>query len=108
METIYAASDIFVLPSLQEGMSNAIMEAMAMRKIIIVSDIPENQELITHEKTGITFPAGNASALAAALSEIEQSLDEYCFLAEAAHREADEKYSIDSIAFQYAEFLRSL
>ena len=43
--SILAASDIFVLPTLFEGMSNAIMEAMASELPIVTTRIPENTSL---------------------------------------------------------------
>lgn len=46
-------SHIFVLPTLFEGMSNALMEAMASGLAVITTDIPENRTLVTHEKNGL-------------------------------------------------------
>jgi glycosyltransferase involved in cell wall biosynthesis len=47
-------SDIFVLASIREGMSNALLEAMYFRKYCIVSNIPENKALIDNS-CGLTF-----------------------------------------------------
>lgn len=60
-------SDCFVLPTLFEGMSNAIMEAMACSLPVITTDIPENHELIKHEKTGILIPTKDSSSLIKAI-----------------------------------------
>jgi glycosyltransferase involved in cell wall biosynthesis len=49
-------SNIFVLPTLFEGMSNAIMEAMACCLPVITTGIPENEELIENNKSGILVP----------------------------------------------------
>lgn len=52
---VLASLDIFVLPSYIEGLSTALLEAMASRRAIICSDIPSNREIITHNETALTF-----------------------------------------------------
>jgi glycosyltransferase involved in cell wall biosynthesis len=59
--------DIFVLPSLTEGLSNAIMEAMACGRCVIASDVGGNPELITNRETGLLFPVQDQKALIRAL-----------------------------------------
>lgn len=60
---ILAASDLFVLPSLWEGMPLAILEAMASHLPCIVSDIPGNRDLVADGKNGFLFPAGDIETL---------------------------------------------
>ncbi len=67
---LLAGSDIFVLPTLFEGMSNAILEAMSCGLPCVVSDIAENRELIRTNLTGILTPVGNSSVLASTLSSL--------------------------------------
>jgi glycosyltransferase involved in cell wall biosynthesis len=52
LPSIYAASDIAVLPSAYEGLSRMLLEAMACGKAVIASDIPANRELITDGQDG--------------------------------------------------------
>jgi glycosyltransferase involved in cell wall biosynthesis len=56
--------DLFVLPSLVEGMPRCLMEAMALSVSVIGSDIAGNRDLITHGETGLLFPPGNVAQLA--------------------------------------------
>lgn len=63
-------SDVFVLPTFFEGMSNAIMEAMANNLPIITTDIPENRELVTHEKMGLLCPVKDVVSLTQALERL--------------------------------------
>lgn len=49
----------FGLASSFEGMSNSLMEAMAAGKPVVVSDIPANRELVTHEQTGLLVKLGD-------------------------------------------------
>lgn len=55
---IYRAADIFIFPSLQEGLPVALMEAMAAGLPIIASNIRGNNDLITHKKNGYLLSGG--------------------------------------------------
>ncbi|MBL4761335.1 MAG: glycosyltransferase [Gammaproteobacteria bacterium] len=57
-------SSILVLASTSEGTSRSAMEAMALGKLVIASDIPGNRILIDHGETGLLFPVSDAHALA--------------------------------------------
>ncbi|MDD3774241.1 MAG: glycosyltransferase, partial [Patescibacteria group bacterium] len=52
---ILKISDVFVFPSLFEGMSNALLEGAAAHLAVVASDIDPNKEIITHNKTGLLF-----------------------------------------------------
>lgn len=56
-------SDCFILPTLFEGQSNAIMEAMASSLPVVTTDIPENRTLIQNNVNGILIPTENSIAL---------------------------------------------
>lgn len=62
--------DIFALPSLGEGISNTILEAMATGLPIIASDVGGNPELVLPGENGLLFPAGNIEALAQAIASV--------------------------------------
>ncbi len=64
---ILSAIDIFVLPSLWEGLGNALIEAMASGKAIITTDIPPIREVVNSEKVGILVPVKNSGAIASAI-----------------------------------------
>lgn len=71
-------SDAFVLPTLFEGMSNAILEAMAIGLPVITTNIPENLNLCQDEKTALLVRPMSVSDLKIAMSRIstDQSLRE--------------------------------
>ncbi len=64
------ASDIFVLPSHDEGMPMAMIEAMAMRRCVVVSSVGGIPEIVTNGVNGRLVQPGDVDGLCAALSEV--------------------------------------
>ncbi len=64
---LLAISDLFVLPSLYEGMPNAVLEAMASQLAVIATRADGNQEIVVHAQTGLLVPKGDPTALAQAV-----------------------------------------
>lgn len=62
--------DVFVLPSLAEGISNTVLEAMASGLPIVATDTGGNPELVEPAVNGYLFPVGDAQALAAMLGKL--------------------------------------
>lgn len=79
--------DIFILPTLFEGMSNALMEAMADGRPIITTDIPENREIIENKETGLLIPAKNDIALADAIQRMLGAEQQMKMLGEKAKKQ---------------------
>jgi len=65
--------DIFVLPSLSESFSNALMEAMASGCAVIASRVGGNPELVIPGETGLLFEAGQSDQLAGALLRLREN-----------------------------------
>jgi len=98
--------DIFVLPSLSEALSNSLMEAMACGCCAIASDTGGNPELVRDGETGLLFPVGDTTALAACMDRLLANRAERrrlaangaqfmreCFNREAAARRMGEIYT---------------
>jgi glycosyltransferase involved in cell wall biosynthesis len=60
-------ADVVVLPSYREGTPKVLLEAAAMGKPIIASDVPGCREVVVHGENGLLVPPGDAPALAAAM-----------------------------------------
>jgi len=67
------AADIFVLPSLWEGLPIGLLEAMAMGKAVIATDVDGTRELVRDKENGLMSEAGNVSSLAGAIVELAQN-----------------------------------
>lgn len=67
IDKVLACFDIFVLPSYIEGLSNALLEAMASGRGIICSDIPANYELVAHNKEALLVNPYNSQELKQAI-----------------------------------------
>lgn len=67
---LLASADVFALPSLYEGSSLAVLEAMAARRALVSSAIGGTDELITDERSGLLVPPGDTAALAVALRRL--------------------------------------
>ncbi len=71
---LMAGWDLFVLPSLSEGLSVSVLEAMASRLPVIVSDLACMREMVTHGKSGYLVKPKDAPGLAAAILHIIKDL----------------------------------
>lgn len=101
-----AAADAFVLPSRLEGMSNAILEAMASGLPVIANAVGGNPELVAHGQTGLLCEAGDPGAMVAALRRLMSDADLRQRMGHAARRRAQDMFSIDSMITGYADFYR--
>jgi len=69
---ILNALDIFVLPSLSEGMPNAVLEAMACGLPVLASAVGGTPELIEDGKSGVLFPSNDLNAFVQSLEKLIQ------------------------------------
>ncbi len=100
--------DIFVLPSLSEGCSNVIQEAMATGLPIVASRVGGNPELIEHEKTGLLFESDSVSALTQALQTLLDRPHKAKELGRNALQRAREVFSLDTMIRNYESLYRGL
>jgi glycosyltransferase involved in cell wall biosynthesis len=101
-------ADCFVLPSRREGLSNALLEAMAAGLPCIANDIPPNREVLANGDAGILVPIEEIDALERAMRAFVISGE----LAESYSKKAKERvsrlYSIDAVAKQYQQLYRKI
>jgi glycosyltransferase involved in cell wall biosynthesis len=105
---ILSASDIFVMPSLSEGISMAILEAMAAELPVVATAVGGNPDIILDNVTGLLVAPANASYLAKAL---ERMLNDHNFarsLGIQAKQFVKEHHDAEMIAHQLAITYRSI
>ena len=98
-----AAMDIFVLPSYAEGISRALMEAMAMGMPTVCSDNEGNMEAVDDGDTGFIFPMNNHAVLADNLLTLIENKDLQIKMGERARIMAEEKFDMKNLARRYEE-----
>lgn len=103
----YEAADVFVLSSLHEGMSNALMEAMASGVAIVATDVSGVRDLICSDEQGVIVPPGDEHALAQALCSLIQDPSCRDRLARAG-QERIRKFQVRDIGPQYAAVFSQL
>jgi len=67
---IFSVMDLFVLPSLSEGLPNVILEAFASGKPVVASDVGGVSEIVNHEVNGLLVPPQQSDHLAEAIERI--------------------------------------
>ncbi len=108
IDDLLAAADLFVLPSHQEGMSLALLEAMAAGVPIVATDIPGNRELIAPGRQGLLVPPRRVEPLAAAMLRILDDPRAAEDLGEAARERAIHHFSLDRCVDEHLNLFREL
>ena len=102
------AMDIFVLPSICEGMSNTLLEAMATGLPAVATRVGGNSEVVDHDRTGWLFSPGNAEELWHRLRLL--SLNRECLqeVGRAARDRAVRQFSLDRMVNDYQDLYMEL
>jgi glycosyltransferase involved in cell wall biosynthesis len=108
LPALYSLMDIFVLPSLNEGLPMVLLEAMASRKPIVATSVGEIPRVLQDEKSGIVIPPGKSDLLADALLSLLSNEDWAQQLAEQGYRDVQQHYSSETMAGNYLEIYRDL
>jgi len=108
VEGYLAASDVFVLPSRAEGMSNALLEAMAAGLPCVATEVGGNVDLIEDNVNGLLVPANDHEALAAALLRLISSEGERTVFGRRARQVVERDYDIEDVAERYMQVYLAL
>jgi glycosyltransferase involved in cell wall biosynthesis len=98
---LLALADVFVMPSLWEGLPMAILEAMVARKAIVASAIAGIPEAIVDGREGLLVPAGEVAPLADALRLVLADPARRAALGEAAAARANRDFTVAVMAARY-------
>lgn len=108
VERILPALDVQVLASSTEGMSNALLEAMACGLPVVATDVGGNPQLIRHSENGLLVPACDPSRLADALCELASSSVQRERMSEAARMRSERDFSLDAMAQSFHRMYQQL
>jgi glycosyltransferase involved in cell wall biosynthesis len=106
LEELYSNCFAYVLPSEVEGMSLALLDAMAFGTCVVASDIPANSEVV--QTSGVLFKTGNAADLTDKLAALIDNPATAARLRVAARERVDRAYDWDVIAQQWDDLYRSM
>jgi sugar transferase (PEP-CTERM/EpsH1 system associated) len=93
--------DCFVLPSLAEGISNTILEAMACGLPVIATDVGGNADLVVHGVTGHIVAVNDAEAIAKSLVFLAESPKLAKKMGQAGRLRVLDKFSLDAMVATY-------
>ena len=103
-----AWADCFVLPSRREGLSNALLEAMAAGLPCIANDIPPNREVLADGAVGLLVPVGDIDQLYVALLRLTSDAPHAAELSRGARMRVEQQYSIERVVQGYVSMYQSL
>ena len=93
--------DCFVLPSLAEGISNTILEAMASGLPVIATNVGGNADLVVAEQTGVLVPPADPESMARAIIRMAKQADTRQSMALSGRRLVEEKFSMNAMVASY-------
>jgi L-malate glycosyltransferase len=102
------AADLFVLPSVAEGMSNSLLEAMATALPCVVSGIGGNTDLISDGQTGRLVEAATPQAWSKVLLELLEDPDAARRMGAAARERIDREFAVSVVVDRYCDLYRRL
>ncbi|MFW6127210.1 MAG: glycosyltransferase family 4 protein [Thermodesulfobacteriota bacterium] len=105
---VYQKAYGLLLPSTGEGLSNVLLEAMAMELPAIGSRVSGTEEVLDHRQNGLLIPPGSPEALAEAMEQLLADPGWAARLGRQARRQVEKHYSLDAVAQQYAQLYERL
>lgn len=105
---VLAVSHVGVLCSHEEGFSNAILEGMAAKLPMVVTDVGGNAEAVVHGKTGLVVPPKDPQSLAQAILSLANNPKQIKRMRIESFQRVAEKFSLQACVEAYHEFYLSL
>jgi sugar transferase (PEP-CTERM/EpsH1 system associated) len=106
ISALMRAMDVFVLPSLAEGISNTLLEAMASGLPVVATKVGGNPELVADRVTGLLVPPSDPLALAQAIRTYLNDADARRRAGRKARAQAQAQFSMDAMVDGYLAVYR--
>jgi glycosyltransferase involved in cell wall biosynthesis len=101
VEAFLPALDLFVLPSLTEGIPLALLEAMAARVAVVATAVGGMPEVVVHRESGLLVPPNDPAALQKAIVELMTQPQERLRMAEKGSKRIRERFDLAVMAQAY-------
>ncbi len=98
--------DLFVLPSLWEGLPNVVLEAMAARRGVVATAVHGTPELVAEGKTGLLVPPRDPGALAAAIAKLLSDPAARASFGEAGRKRVAKEFGMDRMVRETQDVYR--
>jgi len=108
MPAFYRQLDTYVQSTRAEGLSLALLEAMACARPVVASAVGGNEQIVENDRSGVLVPPGDALALARALSGLIDQPDRARLIAERGRRRVVESFSASRMVDRVDALFRSL
>jgi len=93
----------FALPSLAEGISNTILEAMACSLPVIATEVGGNGDLVQQDQTGLLVPAADPAPMAAAIVQMARNPAHACAFGVVGRARVDAQFSMAAMVRTYQQ-----
>ena len=103
LSALYAAADVFFLPSTSEGLSNALLEAMSSGLAILGSRVGGTAQTIHDERTGLLFDRDDEEALKKAVRRLQDEAGLAAWLGASARAACAARFSMDGVVSRLEE-----
>jgi glycosyltransferase involved in cell wall biosynthesis len=105
--TLYNAVDVMVVPSLQENLSNTIMESLACGTPVVAFDIGGNPSLVDHKKNGYLAKPYDSTDLGKGISWLRDA-EQYSKLSQDAMQKVKREFDSPMVAKRYIDFYKNV
>ena len=105
---LLSAADVSVMPSLNEALSNVLLESMAAGAPTVATRVGGTPEALIHEETGLLVPPGEARALAAAIVRLLEDRSAAARLGRSARQFVHSRFSVDQMVRATEQLYTSL
>ena len=108
MPRLFAAIDVYVQPSANEGLSLSILEAMAAEKVVVATKVGGATELIVPGETGLLVPPGSSAGIAAAVLRLLEDTEARAMMSRVARAHVESEFGMGRMVDAYGAVYASL
>lgn len=108
MPEFYASLDTFLLPSRDEGLPIALLEAMASARMVVATDVGSIKTVVRHQETGLLIPPGNVEALVSSMLFAISNRERLSRFGSIARGDVVAHFSSQSMVNRYSDLYREV